>query len=329
MHDTPGSSRGSVGLSSHGIAARPAETRLSERAVEFLRAGPSDAKSLIEHVCQMPGAPLVVAEQMALALFAARPEFVRAQDGRWSLTPEPQAHALRPTVSTMAVTEERSIYDASIARDELAMLSYVVVDVETTGTSPWRGDRITEIAAIVVRDGVVAERFETLVNPERPIPPMITNLTQINWEMVKDAPRFRDICDELVRVLSGHVFVAHNVDFDWRFVSSEVHRASGQRLSGRRLCTVRLARRVLPQLRSRRLDSVANYYGVEILARHRAAGDAVATAHVLLRMLDEARNRDCRCWEDLQRFMGESMARGPRPRRPSAMPRPIDKDTTA
>jgi hypothetical protein len=129
MHDTSGSSRRSVGLSSHGISARPAETRLSERAVEFLRAGPSDAKSLIEHVCQMPGAPLVVAEQMALALFAARPEFERAPDGRWSLTPEPPAHALRPTVSKMAVTEERSIYDASVARYELEMLSYVVFDV--------------------------------------------------------------------------------------------------------------------------------------------------------------------------------------------------------
>jgi len=320
-----------VGLSSHGIVARPAETRLSERAVEFLRAGPSDAKSLIEHVCQMPGAPLVVAEQMALALFAARPEFERAQDGRWSLALEAQASApVIGAVSTASVIlETPTPYQAIVERDELASLSYVVVDVETTGTSPWRGDRITEIAAIVVRDGVVAERFETLVNPERPIPPMITALTQINWEMVKDAPRFRDICDDLVRVLSGHVFVAHNVDFDWRFVSSEVHRASGQRLSGRRLCTVRLARRVLPQLRSRRLDSVANYYGVEILARHRAAGDAVATAHVLMRMLEEARGRDCWCWDDLQRFLGESMARGPRPRRPSAMPGSIDKDTTA
>jgi DNA polymerase III subunit epsilon len=299
--------------------------------VEFLRAGPSDAKSLIEHVCQMPGAPLVVAEQMALALFATRPEFERAQDGRWSLAADGQASA--PVITALStasvILETPTPYSAIVERDELASLSYVVVDVETTGTSPWRGDRITEIAAIVVRDGVVAERFETLVNPERPIPPMITALTQINWEMVKDAPRFRDICDDLVRVLSGHVFVAHNVDFDWRFVSSEVHRASGQRLSGRRLCTVRLARRVLPQLRSRRLDSVANYYGVEILARHRAAGDAVATAHVLLRMLDEARGRDCRCWDDLQRFLGESMARGPRPRRPSAMPGPIDKDTTA
>lgn len=318
-----------MGLSPHGIAARPAETRLTERALEFLKTGPSDAKALIEHVCQMPGAPIVVAEQMALALFAERPEFVRSSDGRWSIAPEPPPYALRETVSTIAVTEEHPTYDPTSDRDELHRLSYVVVDVETTGTSPWSGDRITEIAAIVVRDGVVAERFETLVNPERSIPPMITNLTQINWEMVKDAPRFRDICEDLVRVLSGHVFVAHNADFDWRFVSSEVQRASGRRLSGRRLCTVRLARRVLPQLRSRRLDSVANHYGVEIEARHRAAGDAVATAHVLLRLLDDARGHDCRCWDDLQRLLRESMARGPRTRAQMAMPRPIDKDTTA
>ncbi len=316
-------------MSTDGIAARPAETRLTERAVEFLSGGASDAKALIEHVCQMLGAPLVVAEAMALALFAQRPEFLRSHDGRWSLAPEPREVAACTTTGPALVAETRSRYDAAFERDELASLSYVVVDVETTGTSPWSGDRITEIAAIVVRDGVVAERFETLVNPERSIPPMITSLTQINWEMVKDAPRFRDICEQLVSVLRGHVFVAHNADFDWRFVTAEVQRATGQRLSGRRLCTVRLARRVLPQLRSRRLDSVASYYGVEILARHRAAGDAVATAHVLLRLLDEARERECRCWEDLQRLLGESMAKGPGPRRPSAMPRPVDKDTTA
>lgn len=321
MHDASGPPRGSVGLSAHGVEARPAETRLTERALAFLATGPCDAIALIEHVCQMPGAPRVVAEQMALALFAERPEFARSADGRWSLSPEPRG--------MVVVAEPHATYDGSTGRDELASLSYVVVDVETTGTSPWSGDRITEIAAIVVRDGVVAERFETLVNPERSIPPMITALTQINWEMVKDAPPFRDICEQLLGVLSGHVFVAHNADFDWRFVSSEVQRASGRRLSGRRLCTVRLARRVLPQLRSRRLDSVANYYGVEILARHRAAGDAVATAHVLLRLLDEARDRECRCWDDLQRLLGAREDRGPRPRRPSAMPRPVDKDTTA
>lgn len=306
-------------MSASGITARPAETRLTERALDFLALGPAEATPLIEHVCQMPGAPRVVAEQMALALFADRPEFSRSSDGRWSLA---------TSAVVIAVAEPATTYDPTFQRDELASLSYVVVDVETTGTSPWHGDRITEIAAIVVRDGAVAERFETLVNPERPIPHMITALTQINWEMVKDAPRFRDICEDLVRVLSGHVFVAHNADFDWRFVTSEVQRATGQRLFGRRLCTVRLARRVLPQLRSRRLDSVAHHFGVEIAARHRAAGDAVATAHVLLRLLDEARDRECRCWDDLQRLLSERSNRA-RPRRPSGMPRPVDKDTTA
>jgi DNA polymerase-3 subunit epsilon len=157
---------------------------------------------------------------------------------------------------------------------------------------------------------------------------MITALTQISWEMVKDAPRFRDICDELLRVLGGHVFVAHNAEFDWRFVTAEIRRATGQRLEGRRLCTVRLARRVLPQLRSRRLDSVAHHYGVEIAARHRAGGDAFATAHILLRLLDAARERDCRSWDDLMRLLGQRAATK-RPRRPPAMPRPVDKDTTA
>ena len=85
-----------MGLSAHGIAARPAETRLTERAVDFLANGPADAKALIEHVCQMPGAPMVVAEQMALALFAQRPEFVRAHDGQLVARAEPQANALRP-----------------------------------------------------------------------------------------------------------------------------------------------------------------------------------------------------------------------------------------
>ena len=210
----------------------------------------------------------------------------------------------------------------------LTSLSYAVVDVETTGSSPFAGDRVTEIAAIVVREGVVAERFETLVNPERPIPPMITALTRISWDMVRDAPRFCDICDQLLRVLGGHIFVAHNADFDWRFVTSEVERATGQRLDGNRLCTVRLARRLLPQLRSRRLDALADYYGIEIPARHRAGGDAIATVGILLRLLAEARDRHCESWVDLQHLLATPTRRR-RPRRPSAMPQPVDRDTTA
>lgn len=280
---------------------------LAERAKSFLAAGPAHAVPLIEYVCQLPGAPALVAEQMAMALFGGRPEFTTAPDGTWRLAPVP---APRPA-----------------AVDHLDSLSYAVVDVETTGTRAGAGDRITEVAVVVVSGGEVVRRFETLVNPERSIPPMITALTHITWEMVKDAPRFGDICAELLDVLAGNVFVAHNAEFDWRFISAEVAHATGRRLEARRLCTVRLARKVLPHLPSRRLDSLAHYYGVEIVDRHRALGDADATARILLRLLGEARNRDCVRWDDLQRLLAPSSNR--RKRRRSALPTPVDKDTTA
>jgi DNA polymerase-3 subunit epsilon len=146
--------------------------------------------------------------------------------------------------------------------------------------------------------------------------------------MVKDAPLFRDVCDRLLQTMGGHIFVAHNAAFDWRFVTAEVSRASGQRLAGRQLCTVRLARRLLPHLRSRSLDHVAAYYGVDITARHRAAGDAIATAHVLLGLLRDARDRGCESWPALQELVARRKARARR-RRPSAMPRSVDRDCGA
>jgi DNA polymerase-3 subunit epsilon len=185
------------------------------------------------------------------------------------------------------------------------------------------------VAALVVRDGQVVERFETLVNPQRPIPPLITRLTNINWEMVRHAPTFREISDRLVGVLEGHIFVAHNAMFDWRFLCAEVARSSGHRLQGRRLCTVRLARRVLPQLRSRRLDSLAYHYGVEIHGRHRAGGDATATAQIFIKLLGEVRAHSCERWGDLQALLSTTVRKGRRRRKRSALPGPIDKDTTA
>jgi DNA polymerase-3 subunit epsilon len=305
---------------SGGVTLRPAETFLASRARDFLAAGPADVVPLIEHVCQIPGAPRVVAEHMAQALLGERTEFVRGVDGRWRLaerTHAPYARAMHPRRD-----------DAPSLRPDLLSLDYAVVDVETTGTRLWAGDRITEIAVVTVRGGVVAETFETLVNPERSIPAFVTRLTNISWDMVKDAPRFRDICDDVVRAMDGAIFVAHNAQFDWRFVSAEVERATGQQLAGRRLCTVRLARKLLPQLRSRRLDFVAMHYGVTITARHRAAGDAVATAKILLRLLHDARSRECHCWPDLEALLGRMLVRSRRRRR-TAMPRPVDRDTTA
>ena len=257
--------------------------------------------------------------------------------------PAPEAELPRTRRSRRVGAVAEPALELTGDEDALHRLSYAVVDVETTGGSPHGGHRITEIAAVVVRDGRIAEVFETLVNPERSIPPMISQLTNITWDMVRDKPPFREVAPRLVDVLRGHVFVAHNVNFDWKFVSAEVERATGQQLGGRRLCTVRLARRMLPELPRRTLGHVAAHFDVEKLAeayfaehhpqmvwRHRAAGDALATAHCLLRMLDRAADRGCTTWGGLDMLLsgGTSRAR-PRRRGALALPRAIDKDTTA
>ncbi|MBC7790540.1 MAG: 3'-5' exonuclease [Anaerolineae bacterium] len=306
-----------------GTSVRLPPSGLALRAIEFLAEGPANSVSLVSHVCQLPGVPPLVAEHMAAALLAALPDFGRLDDGRWHTV------ARHVEQCEMALDDRRT----TSASEELIVvplstLAYAVVDVETTGGCAWRGDRITEIAAVIVRGGQVVERFESLVNPERPIPPMISALTNISWSMVRDAPRFRDVCERVVGMMSGRIFVGHNADFDWRFVSAEVQRATGHRLEGERLCTVRLARKLLPHLRSRRLDSVAHHYGVDITARHRAGGDALATAHVLLKLLADARGQECENWHELQRLLGRDRGKRGRRRR-SALPGPVDVDTTS
>jgi DNA polymerase III subunit epsilon len=301
-----------VELNGRGVSVRAEDTVLARKAAELLANGPADDVAVVAYVCNLPAPPAAVAERLAAAIFAGRPEFVRGEDGRWALGGQlPSCRPDRPAVAS---------------GDTLASLSFAVVDVETTGTQPTFGDRITEVAIAVVRDGEVSESFTTLVNPERPIPAYITRLTNITSEMVQDAPRFGDIAPQIVATLSGHVFTAHNATFDWKFVSAELGRCAGYQLAGRRLCTVRLARKLLPQLPRRSLDHLARYYGVGIENRHRAAGDAFATAQCLLRLLDDARDRGCETWDDLQQLGGR---RPRRPRRPPASPASVSDDTTA
>jgi DNA polymerase-3 subunit epsilon len=329
-----------------GVQLRPADTLLVDRARDYLAGGPADVIALVGHICQLPIVTRAIAEQMAAALFAGRPEFACDAAGRWRLaaaTPaggeagasprsaapptfdEWMARRREPAPAVERATPPRPSPDD----DLLSSLPYVVVDVETTGGRPGAGDRVTEIAAVAVRGGEIAGVFESLVNPERSIPPMITAITNITWEMVRDQPTFGEICPDVVEALRGNVFVAHNATFDWRFVAHEVGRASGQQLDGRRLCTVRLARRLLPHLPRRSLDWVARYYGADIPAevRHRAAGDAIATAHVLLGLLRDAADRGITTWRHMDEFLGARTARSRRRR--TAMPGPIDKDTTA
>ena len=317
-----------------GVYSEPEDTLLTSRAFDYLAQGPADVVDLIGHICSLPGAPRKVAEHMASALFAGRREFVRGLDGRWMV--EREAGRGKGEEMSGAGVDARISHRPSrfphpasrFSNEPLNKLSYVVVDTETTGGRHGSGDRITEIAAVVVRDGEIVELFETLVNPERSIPYFVSQLTNITWDMVRDKPTFDRVAPEVMRVLEGNVFVAHNMMFDWRFVTAELSRSTGRKLQGRRLCTVKMARKVLPQLSRRSLDHVARYYGVEIHGRHRAGGDALATAKCMLRMLTDLGDRGCTTWGDLEALLRAPAVRRKK-RRTSGLPTPVLRDTTA
>jgi DNA polymerase-3 subunit epsilon len=191
----------------------------------------------------------------------------------------------------------------------------VVVDVETTGGSPDGSDRVTEVAAVHVDGDAVSLAFHSLIDPQRPIPWHITRLTGIDDAMVRGAPTFRDIAGEFAAHLVGRVFVAHNARFDFGFLSAEFGRVAptplGDLLMGQ-ICTVRLSRKLLAHLPRRNLDAVSHHYGVVIEDRHRASGDALATAQVLRGLLRDASRRGVHTWHDLDVLLGARTARSKR-----------------
>ncbi|MGA0919858.1 MAG: PolC-type DNA polymerase III [Gemmatimonadaceae bacterium] len=200
---------------------------------------------------------------------------------------------------------------------ELHALPYVVVDVETTGGQPAMGDRVTEVAAVQVEQGRIARLYHSLVNPERPIPPYVARLTGISDAMVREAPTFAEIAGELAAHLAGRIFVAHNARFDLGFLGAEFARVAPtplDELLGGSLCTVRLARRVLGHLPRRNLDAVCHHYGVRIADRHRAAGDAEATAQVLVHLMDDLSRHGIHTWDELERWLSRGTSRSKRAR---------------
>lgn len=156
---------------------------------------------------------------------------------------------------------------------------YTVVDIETTGGAA-RSHRIIEIA-IVSHDGEkVIDQYSTLINPQKSIPPFITSLTGISNEMVENAPTFEQVAEQILERTDGKIFVAHNVNFDYSFVKHEFSQL-GIKFDRKKLCSVRLAKKIFPGFRSYGLGSLTNELGIVIDDRHRALGDALGTAKVL------------------------------------------------
>ena len=182
---------------------------------------------------------------------------------------------------------------------DLRELPFAVVDVEATGSRVNGGDRVMEIGIVHVRGEEAVTVVDTLVNPQRPVAPFVTRLTGLSWNHLHEAPTFADVAERVREALDDHIFVAHNSRFDFRFLSSELRRLTGRGLSGPRLCTVKFARKLLAHLPRRNLDALAFHYEVPVIGRHRAGGDARATATILLRMLADARRRDVYTWGEL------------------------------
>ena len=161
---------------------------------------------------------------------------------------------------------------------------YAIVDIETTGGQPAQ-DRITEIAVFRHDGERIVDSYTTLINPGRVIPAMIQRLTGITNEMVQDAPTFPEVARKLVEFTEGCVFVAHNVRFDYSFIKKEFADL-GYTYSRRTLCTVRLSRALLPGLPSYSLGKLCHSIEIPLENRHRAFGDAEATAHLFTRLMD-------------------------------------------
>jgi DNA polymerase-3 subunit epsilon len=272
-----------------GLSAHP-ESTLLDRVLQVLREGPRPAGTLCQGVIGLAGASDAVCDRIAIALLGADPRVRQLTDGRWGLVPEAQGSPL------------------------LDDCAFAVVDVETTGMRAGGGDRITEIAVVVVHAGRREVVVDSLVNPGRPIPPAICAITNITNAMVRDAPTFAEVVDQVVAALAGRIFVAHNARFDWGFVSAEVRRARDLALDGPQLCTVRLARRLVKGVRSCGLDNLTQHFGFDNPARHRAAGDALVTADLLARLLRLAREEGAHTLQDLSAIALRPRRRAPRKR---------------
>ena len=273
-----------------GLDVHPTST-LTDRALILLADGPQPSEAICREVMGLPVALPTVVERLVAALLGADPRVQRRADGRWVLVP------------------------AARGSPSIADCAFAVVDVETTGCQP-SGDRVIEVAVVLVQGQRRETVFDGLVNPGRPLPRQITWITRLTDADLRSAPPFEEIADGLLEALTGRVFVAHNARFDWGFIAAELKRTRGIALTGPRLCTARLARRLVPAAESCGLDWLSQYFGLENPARHRAGGDAWATAELLHRLIPLARETGAASLQELEalqhRRQGKRRTRGRR-----------------
>jgi len=188
-------------------------------------------------------------------------------------------------------------------------IPFIVVDVETTGSDS-KKNRITDIACVTVKDGEIISEYESLVNPHQSIPPFISQMTGITYDMVINAPEAINVFEDFRNIFSEEsaVFVAHNARFDFGFVNNTLKRVELEELKSPLLCTLKLARRLIPTKQKKNVGSLADYFGIPVHNRHRAMGDASATAKFLIQLLEIAESEHgITDIEELLKFQNKSI----------------------
>jgi len=166
-----------------------------------------------------------------------------------------------------------------------AYIIYTILDIETTG-GKYNEEGITEIAIYKFDGHEVIDQFISLINPERDIQPFVVNLTGINSNMLKNAPKFYEVAKRVVEITEGCVLVAHNAKFDNRILTTEFKRL-GFEFERETLCTVELAKKLIPDLPSYSLGKLVRSLGIPVTDRHRASGDALATVKLFKLLLSK------------------------------------------
>ncbi|MEJ2112864.1 MAG: exonuclease domain-containing protein [Flavobacteriaceae bacterium] len=166
---------------------------------------------------------------------------------------------------------------------------YTILDIETTG-GKYNEEGITEIAIYKYNGHKVVDQFISLINPERDIQPFVVNLTGINNNMLRNAPKFYEIAKRIIEITEDAILVAHNAKFDYRILRTEFKRL-GYDFSRKTLCTVELAKDLIPDQQSYSLGKLTRSLGIAIADRHRASGDAQATLKLFKILLDKDVNK--------------------------------------
>jgi len=162
--------------------------------------------------------------------------------------------------------------------------TFVVFDLETTGFNP-HNNEIIEIGAVKLKEGEVVESYQTFINPRREIPDKITELTGITNDMVVDAPKLEEVIDDFLEFIGDHTIVAHNLSFDLSFIEDKLRRLDRSKLTNPGLDTLNLSRALLPEMKSHKLNKLADRFNKTLDNHHRASDDAQVTGEILLELI--------------------------------------------